>query len=173
MKLEGKKIAILVADLFEDIEFYYPYYRMKEEGADVVVIGADKKQFRGKHGLTAEPDRTINDVKSVHFDAVIIPGGYSPDHMRRSPAMVEFVAELHKQGNIVAAICHGGWMLASADIIQGAEVTSFYSIKDDLEHAGANWVDLKVVKYENIITSRNPDDLPAFCTAIIEAVNYE
>lgn len=172
MKLEGKKIALLVADLFEDLEFYYPYYRMKEEGADVVVIGPHESEYKGKHGLTAKADTAIKGVKSVPFDAVIIPGGYSPDHMRRSPEMVEFVAEIHKQGKIVAAICHGPWMLASADIIQGAEVTSFYSIKDDLEHAGANWVDLKVVKYENLVTSRNPDDLPAFCTAIIEAINH-
>lgn len=170
MRLEGKKIAIFVAEMFEDLEFWYPYLRMQEEGAEVTAIGPEEERYMGKHGLPAKTDKGIDGVKAIEFDALIIPGGYSPDHMRRSPKMITFVREMDKQRKLVAAICHGPWMLASAEIIKGKKVTSFHSIKDDLIHAGAEWVDLKVVKSEHVITSRNPHDLPAFCTAIIEAM---
>ncbi|MBD3401421.1 DJ-1/PfpI/YhbO family deglycase/protease [candidate division GN15 bacterium] len=170
MKLQGKKVAVFVADLYEDLEFWYPYYRMQEEGAEVVAIGPKAGTFRGKHGVPATADKGIDEVKAIEFDALIIPGGYSPDHMRRSPNMVEFVREMDKQDKHIASICHGGWMLASAEVVDGKQVTGFHSIEDDLVHAGAEWVDLKVVKSENLITSRTPKDLPAFCTAIIEAV---
>jgi protease I len=173
VRLKGKKIAIFVADLFEDLEFWYPKLRMIEEGAEVTVIGPNAQEYRGKHGLPARADAGIHDVKAIEFDALIIPGGYSPDHMRRVPEMVTFVQEIHKQRKPVAAICHGPWMLASADIVKGAKLTSFYSIKDDLLHAGAEWVDIKAVHdgEANIITSRNPNDLPAFCTEIIEVLS--
>ncbi len=167
MTLKGKKIALFVADLYEDVEFWYPFYRMKEEEAQVVVVGRDAAEYRGKHGVPARADRSIHDVKADDFDALIIPGGYSPDHMRRSPEMVKFVQTIHAQGKPVAAICHAGWMLASADIIRGKTVTSFFSIKDDMVHAGATWIDEEVVVDTKIITSRNPADLPAFCRAII------
>lgn len=173
MRLKGKKIAIFVADLFEDLEFWYPNLRMIEEGAEVTVIGPKAEQYVGKHGLTATADSGIHEVKAIEFDALIIPGGYSPDHMRRSPEMVKFVQEIHKQRKPIAAICHGPWMLASADIVKGVKLTSFYSIKDDLLHAGAEWVDIKAVHDggANVITSRNPQDLPAFCTEIIEVLS--
>ncbi len=146
---------------------------MQEEGAEVVSVGPKPGPFRGKRGTTAAADATIDKVKAIDFDAVIIPGGYSPDHMRRSPQMVEFVREMDKQRKPVAAICHGPWMLASADIVANRSVTGFESIADDLKHAGAEWKqNVPVVKHENLITSRNPDDLPAFCTAIIEAIDY-
>lgn len=170
MKLKSKNIALFVAPLFEDLEFWYPYYRMQEEGAEVTVIGPAKETYKGKHGVPATADVGIDDVKAFDFDALIIPGGYSPDHMRRSPKMVEFVAEINQQRKMIAAICHGGWMLASADVIKGKKVTSFFAIKDDLVNAGAHWVDLQVVKSDNLVTSRTPDDLPAFTTALIEAV---
>ena len=171
MKLAGKKIALFVADLYEDLEFGYPFYRMKEEGAEEVVIGPEAAPYRGKHGLPAQADSAIGQVQPQDFDALIIPGGYSPDHMRRVPAMVDFVRQIHGQGKPVAAICHAGWMLASADIIGGKKVTSFFSIKDDLVHAGAHWVDQAVVDDDKIITSRNPGDLPAFCRAIIASLS--
>jgi protease I len=173
VKLKDKKIAVFVADLFEDIEYWYPYYRMQEEGAQVVSIGPKSGPFSGKRGTTASPDETIDNVKAIDFDAVVIPGGYSPDHMRRSESMVEFVREMNKQRKPVAAICHGPWMLASADIVANRSVTGFDSIADDMKNAGAEWKEnVPVVKHENLITSRNPDDLPAFCTAIIEAIDY-
>jgi protease I len=170
MKLKGKTIALFVADIYNEFEFWYPYYRMKEEGADVVVIGPKKGTFKSKNELPADSDKAISDVKTNEFDALIIPGGYAPDHMRRSEAMVDFVKKMDAEGKIVASICHAGWMLASADIIKGKTVTSFYAIKDDLVHAGAAWEDKEVIRDGNIITSRVPDDLPAFCRAIIDAL---
>jgi protease I len=170
MKLSGSKIAILVADMFEDLELWYPYYRLQEEEADVVIVGPKEGTFSGKRGLTARANKAVKQVKPADFDAVIIPGGYSPDYMRRSPEMVEFVKRMASQGSIVAAICHGPWMLASADLLRGKKITSFESIRVDLENAGAEWIDIRVATDGNIITSRRPDDLPAFCRAIICAL---
>jgi protease I len=156
-----------VADLYEDLEFWYPRIRLKEEGAEVVVVGPREGTFSGKRGLTAEAHRSIDDVHPRDFAALVIPGGYSPDQMRRSPPMVDFVAAMHEDGKPIAAICHAGWMLVSAGVVKGRRVTSFHSIRDDMENAGAEWVDEEVVDDEGIITSRNPGDLPAFCRAII------
>ena len=171
MGLTSKRIAVFVANYYEDLEFWYPYIRMKEAGAEVVSIGPKKTTYTGKHGIPVEAELSIDSVNADEFKALIIPGGYSPDHMRRSPAMVELVKKMNDAGKLVAAICHGGWMLASAGIIDGRKVTSFFSIKDDLINAGADWVDGEVVKDGNIITSRNPNDLPAFCRKIIETLS--
>lgn len=168
--LTGSKIALFIENLYEDLEFWYPYYRMQEEGAQVVVIGPKRDNYTGKHGVPAVSDQTIEAVTADEFDAVIIPGGYSPDRMRRVPAMIQFVKDIHVQNKVVAAICHGGWMLASADIVRGKKITGFYSIKDDLVNAGAEWSDQEVVQDGNIITSRTPSDLPAFCRTIISAL---
>lgn len=171
MSLQGKKIAIFIADYYEDLEFWYPKIRMKEAGAEVVVIGPKAEEYTGKNGLKATADLAIHDAKTGTYDALIIPGGYSPDHMRRHHEMVDFVRETNKSGKVIAAICHAGWMLASAEILKGKRVTSFFSIKDDLIHAGAEWVDQEAVKDGNLITSRNPGDLPAFCKAIISSLS--
>jgi protease I len=173
MQLDGKRVAIFVANYYEDLEFWYPYYRMKEEGAEVVVIGPARDSYAGKHGLPAKSEKAIDDVNAGNFDALIIPGGYSPDLMRRSPKMVEFVKNMYTAGKPVAAICHGGWMLASAGVVKGKKLTSFYSIKDDMINAGAEWIDSEVVKTDNLITSRKPDDLPAFCREIINTLAGE
>jgi protease I len=170
MQLKGKKIALFIAELYEDMEFWYPFFRMQEAGAQVVVIGPKKEHYMGKHGMPAIADKAIGEVKPDDFDALIIPGGYSPDHMRRSPEMVEFVKAMDRGGKPIAAICHAGWMLASAGIAKGKKLTSFYSIKDDMLNAGANWVDQEVVHTDNIITSRSPHDLPAFCREIIKSL---
>lgn len=171
MRLKDKKIALFVEDLYEDLEFWYPYYRMKEEGADLTVVSSKRADFTGKHGLPASAEITVYDVGADFFDALIIPGGYSPDRMRRSPEMVNFVAEMDQQKKIIAAICHAGWMLVSAGVLKNKKVTSFFSIKDDMVNAGAEWVDEAVVRDGHIITSRQPDDLPAFCQAIIAALS--
>lgn len=169
-RLKGKKVAILVEDLFEDLELWYPLLRMKEEGAEVVVVGPEKRTYKGKHGVPVEADITSAQAKADDFDAVIIPGGYSPDRMRRDPKLVEFVKEAGEKGKVVAAICHGPWMLVSANLLRGKKATAFFAIKDDVVNAGAEFVDAEVVVDENIITSRTPKDLPAFSKAIIEAL---
>ena len=171
MKLQGKKVAVLVADLFEDSEFIYPYYRMQEEGASVVTVGVSTEAtYTGKHGVPVHADVTADSIRAEDFDAVIIPGGYSPDHMRRSPEMVHFVKQMDGHSRVIAAICHAGWMLATADIVRGRRVTSFFSIKDDMINAGAEWLDEEVVMDRHLITSRFPGDLPAFCRTIISAM---
>ena len=171
MSLDGKKIAIFIDNIYEDLEFWYPKIRMTEAGAEVTVMGSKVWSYSGKHGLPAKSDVSVMEVEAEDFDALIIPGGYSPDHMRRTPGMVEFVKRMHEKGKEVAAICHAGWMLASAGILKGKKMTSFYSIKDDLVNAGAEWVDEKVVVDDNMVTSRNPGDLPAFCQAIISQLS--
>jgi protease I len=171
MRLQGKRIAILAENLYQEMELWVPYYRFREEGAEVKVIGAGgAKSYTSKHGYPVNVDAQAEQVKAVEFDAVIVPGGYAPDMMRRHPAMVALVREAAQQGKVVAAICHAGWMLVSAGILQGRKATSFFSIKDDLVAAGADWQDAEVVVDGNLITSRKPDDLPAFCRAIVAAL---
>jgi protease I len=171
MKLQGKRIAILAENLYQEMELWVPYYRLKEEGAEVKVVGGGgAKSYASKHGYPVSVDVQAEQVKAVEFDAVIVPGGYAPDMMRRHQAMVGLVREAAQQGKVVAAICHAGWMLVSAGILQGRKATSFFSIKDDLKAAGADWRDADVVVDGNLITSRQPDDLPAFCRAIIAAL---
>jgi protease I len=171
MELKGKKIAIPVESLFNTFEFWYPYYRLKEAGADVTVVGSGSADtYTGKPGTEVKVDVGVEQVSSDDFDGMVIPGGYAPDIMRRYPKMVQLVKDLFDGGKVVAAICHAGWMLASAKILQGKTVTSFFAIKDDLVHAGAEWVDQEVVVDGNLITSRTPDDLPAFMRAVIAAL---
>lgn len=171
MRLKNRKIALFVADIYNDFEFWYPFYRMKEEGADVVVIGPEGKVYDSKYGIPVNADAGISEVDTEDFHAVIIPGGYAPDHMRRNKEMIDFVKEIYDEGKVIAAICHAGWILVSAKIIDGKTVTSFYSIKDDLTNAGAQWIDKNVVVDGTLITSRNPDDLPVFCRTIIDALS--
>ena len=171
MELQGKKVAIPVESLFNTFEFWYPYYRLKEAGAEVTVVGSGSAEtYTGKPGTEVKVDVSIEQVTAADFDGIVIPGGYAPDIMRRFPKMVQLVKDMFEGGKVVAAICHAGWMLASAKILPGKTVTSFFAIKDDLLHAGAEWVDQEVVVDENLITSRSPDDLPAFMRAVIAAM---
>ncbi|MGB3211441.1 MAG: type 1 glutamine amidotransferase domain-containing protein [Desulforhopalus sp.] len=171
MELKGKKVAILIEDMFNVFEFWYPYYRLKEAGADVVVVGSGRKfLFTGKPATEMTADCSVDEILVDEFDGVVIPGGYAPDMMRRYPRMVQLVADTAKTGKTVAAICHAGWMLASAGILQGRRVTSFFAIKDDLVNAGAEWVDEAVVVDGNLVTSRTPDDLPFFMPAVIKNI---
>jgi protease I len=172
MTLQGKRVAILAENLYQEMELWVPYYRLKEEGADVKVVGAGgAKSYTSKHGYPVNVDIQAEAANAVEFDAVVIPGGYAPDLMRRSPAMVALVREAFRQGKLVAAICHAGWVLCSADILRGKSATSFFSIKDDMVNAGAKWLDREVVVDGNLITSRKPDDLPAFCREIVSALS--
>jgi protease I len=171
MELSGKRVVIPVEEMFNTFEFWYPYYRLKEAGCEVVVMGSGSAEtYTGKPGTQVKVDVSADQVSAADFDGMVIPGGYAPDVMRRYPKMVQLVRDFYESGKIVAAICHAGWMLASAEILRGRTVTSFFAIKDDLVHAGAKWVDEEVVVDGKLITSRKPDDLPAFMRAIIKAL---
>lgn len=164
-----KKIAVLVEDHYQTLEVWYPYLRLREEGYKTVLVGTGRSdEYKSKEGYVAPEELSIERTNANDFDGVIIPGGYAPDMMRRNPKVAQFVRKIFEQGKLVASICHGGWILASADIVKGKTVTSFSAIKDDLIHAGANFVDEEVVVDKNIITSRNPYDLPAFCKEIVK-----
>jgi protease I len=170
VRLQGKRVLILAGPLFEDVELLYPLYRLREEGAEVVVAGLGERTYHGKKGHPVEVDTDVARVSAGEFHAVVIPGGYLPDHLRRSERVLELVREVHDQGKPVAAICHAAWVPISAGIAKGRRMTSFSSIRDDVVNAGAEWVDQEVVVDGNLITSREPRDLGAFCRAIIEAL---
>jgi protease I len=170
--LDGKRIAILAEEDFEDSELIEPLRSMKKVGAKVVIVGSGSREsYQGKRGNTTVPvDTTADKVKAEDFDAIIVPGGYAPDKMRLHQSMVELVRKAHDLGKVVAAICHGPQLLISADIVRGRRVTSWPSVAIDLRNAGADWVDASVVQDGNLITSRKPADLPRFNKAIIEAL---
>ena len=173
-RLKGKRVAIFAEDLYEDLELWYPLLRLREEGAAVVVVGpGEAKEHHGKYGYPVAVDQAVREADVKRFDAVVVPGGYAPDRMRRSPDMVAFIREMAHHGKVVAAICHGPWMLASAEVVAGKTVTCFFGIKDDLVHAGALYKDAEVVVDGSLITSRQPADLPAFLDAIITALAGE
>jgi protease I len=161
------KVAILLEDLYQVLEVWYPYFRLREADIGTVLVGTGKKHYKSKEGYPAEEELTIRDAVAKDFSGVIIPGGYAPDILRRHKEVNNFVKSIYNEGRMVASICHGAWVLISADILKGKEVTCFDAIKDDVINAGARYRDEEVVVDENLITSRNPYDLPAFCAEII------
>ena len=170
MRLKGKKVAVLAEEIYQEMELWVPYYRLKEEGADVKIVAPEKKTYNSKLGYPVNADVAAADVSAKDFDGVVIPGGYAPDMMRRYPAMLSLVRDCFNQGKPVAAICHAGWVPASAGILKGKKATCFFSIKDDVINAGAKYVDEEVVVDGNLITSRTPADLPAFCRELVKAL---
>ena len=170
--LKNKRIVILVAEQFQDMEVMYPYYRFKEEGAEVIVAGTGSAEiYNGKFGYPVKVTTTADKLKAADIDAVIIPGGWAPDFLRRYDFVNNFVREAFKKGKVIASICHGGSILVSAGILKGKTATAFRAIKDDMIAAGCNFVDKEAAIDGNLITSRTPDDLPAFCKAIIEKLS--
>ena len=168
MELKGKKAAVFVEEQFNDQEFWYPYFRLIEAGAQTVVCGSGRTSvFTGKAGTQAKADTDASSLNADDYDILVIPGGFAPDFMRRNKEMVNFVSEMDKKKKIIASICHGGWMLVSAKILKGRKATSFFGIQDDMINAGAKWTDEEVVEDDNLITSRTPDDLPAFMRTVI------
>ena len=171
MELQGKRACVLVEQQYQEMEVWYPVYRLREAGCRVTLVGPEANQtYPSKLGYPARSDKAAKDVTANEFDLIVIPGGFAPDFLRRDPAVLKLVGAMAEQGKIVAAICHGPWVLCSTQALKGKKATCFFAIKDDVANAGANYVDTEVVRDGNLITSRKPDDLPAFLTTIIQAV---
>lgn len=171
MDLKGKLAVVLVEQQYQEMEVWYPYYRLKEAGATAWLVGPEAgKTFPSKLGYPAKSEKAAKDVDGASLDAVIIPGGFSPDYLRRDPAIVKLVKDAFAAGKVVAAICHGPWLLCSTPALKGKRATCFHSIKDDVVNAGANYVDEETVVDGNLITARKPDDLPAFMQAVLAAM---
>ncbi|HTB23082.1 MAG TPA: type 1 glutamine amidotransferase domain-containing protein [bacterium] len=168
------RVCILAEKFYEEMELWYPYYRLQEAGCAVDLVGSTAGAvYEGKHGYPVKSDKDSASVKASDYDLVLIPGGYSPDHMRRCPATLSLVREAARLNKPLAAICHGGWMLASCADLKGRRLTSYSSIKDDLVNAGALWVDQDVVVDGNLITSRTPQDLVPFTRALLAALGLK
>ena len=190
-RLKGKRVAIIAAHEFEDVELLYPFLRLSEEGAEVTIIPVKSglhprpaipgKPVTGRYGTPIPLEvfgedvryviKELDEVRPEEFDAILIPGGFSPDHLRVNRRVLEFVKRVHEAGKVIAAICHGPQVLISAGLVKGKKVTAYEAVKDDLVNAGALFVDEPAVRDGNIITGRVPDDLPEFCSLIIEALS--
>ena len=170
MPLSGKHVLFFAAPLYEDLELWYPKIRLEEEGASCTVAGLGEKVYQGKRGYPVTPDATVEEVESSDFDALVIPGGYAPDILRRYAKVLQLTREIHDAGKPIAFICHAGWVPISAGIVRGKRGTSVGAIRDDLVNAGMEWVDEPVVVDGNLISSRTPADLPDFSRALIRAL---
>jgi protease I len=173
MRLKGKKVACLVEADFEDLELWYPVMRLREEGAEVHLIGPEKGVvYKGKYGVPATADLSFEEMNPDEYDGLLIPGGWAPDKLRRDPRVLRAVRAFHEAGKPIGQICHAGWVLISARILEGKRVTSTPGIRDDMENAGALWVDQPVVVDGNLVSSRRPPDLPVyaktFCDLLAE-----
>jgi protease I len=171
MELEGRRVAILAEDMYQELELWYPLLRLREAGAEVTVVGMPGvEEYHSKLGYPVRADATADALSADDFDAVVVPGGYAPDRMRRHQPMLDLVRGVFERGGIVASICHAAWVPISAGIMKGKRATCVSAIKDDVINAGATYVDAEVVQDGNLITSRVPTDLPAFCRTIISAL---
>lgn len=169
MTIKGKRVALLATDHFEDSELMRPLEAAENAGAEVVIVSDKKGEITGEHGTSVGVDKILDDVNSDMFDALIIPGGVkNPDILRTNETAVHFVRMFFDQHKPVAAICHGPWLLIEADVVRGKTLTSWPSLKTDIENAGGTWVDQEVVVHHGLVTSRKPDDLDAFCLKLVE-----
>jgi protease I len=165
--LSHHRILFFVGDMYEDLELWYPYYRLQEEGADCVIAGETMERFDGKNGYPCHPDALIGDMNSADFTALVIPGGFMPDKLRRNEKVLQLTREFDQAGKMIGMICHAGWVPVSAGILRGRTVTSTPGIKDDLINAGATWLDQPLVVDQHLISARRPPDLPDFGGALV------
>ena len=170
MQLIGKRIAVLLASGVEDLEFYVPFMRLQEEGAEVVGAGINLEPVIGKNGLEIIPDITVDSLKSSDLHALVIPGGWAPDKLRRYSVVTDLVKEMDATGKIIGVICHGGLVPISADILKGRRATGSLGIKDDLVNAGATWVDEPAFRDGNLVWGRVVADIPDFCRELVAAL---
>ncbi len=169
--MTAKKAAIMVDEMYQVLEVWFPYYRFREAGLEVNLVAAEaEKEYHSKEGYPCVSEVAAGQADVGDYDCMVVPGGFAPDFMRRSVDVIKFANDMVKAGKIIAAICHGGWLLCSTEIYKGKKATSFMAIKDDIINAGAEYVDAECVVDGNLITSRMPDDLPAFCTAVLKAL---
>jgi protease I len=170
-ELDGKRAAVLVEQQYQEMEVWYPVYRLREAGCQVTLVGPEAGQtYPSKLGYPAKSDKAARDVSADDFDVIVVPGGFAPDFLRRHESVLKLVGTMAEQGKVVAAICHGPWVLCSTQALKGKRATCFFAIKDDVSNAGARYVDAEVMRDGNLVTSRKPDDLPAFLQTIIQAV---
>jgi protease I len=171
MELHNVRAAVLVEQMYQEMEVWYPIFRLREAGCKVTVVGPEAGQtYPSKLGYPVKSDKAAKDVSANDFDVLVIPGGYAPDHLRRCEPMIRLTSTMAEQGKVVAAICHGPWLLCSTQALKGKKATCFFAIKDDVINAGGKYVDAEVMRDGNIITSRKPEDLPAFMQTIFQAV---
>ncbi len=164
----AKKILVLIGPEFEDIEFFYPYYRLIEEGYNVEVAGPSSEPVAGKRGYRVKPDMEFSQVDPEKYDGLVIPGGRGPERIRNNSKVKEIAKSFMDKDKPVAAICHGPQVLISAGVLRGRKVTSYWGIKDDVVNAGAEWLDKPVVVDRNLVTARVPDDMPYWMREFIE-----
>ncbi|MGE5256696.1 MAG: type 1 glutamine amidotransferase domain-containing protein [Hyphomicrobiales bacterium] len=170
MRLTGKRIAILVAEGVEDLEFYVPFMRLQEEGADVFAAAMDLKPIRGKNGLEIVPAARIESLQSRDVFAAVVPGGWAPDKLRRYAVVTNLIREMDAAGKILGVICHGGLVAISAGIVRGRRATGSQGIKDDLVNAGATWVDAPAFREAHLVWGRVVADIPVFCRELVTAL---
>ena len=164
-----KRIVALIDDIYEDLELWYPKIRLEEEGWAVVVAGPEKgREYRGKHGYPCKADAAIDDIETTHFDALLVPGGFAPDKLRRLEHVKDLVRRFDEEGKVIAFICHAGWVLVSAEVLRGRRATSTVGIRDDMLNAGTVWVDEPLVIDGNLVSARTPADLAHFARGMVE-----
>ncbi|SET65616.1 protease I [Natronincola peptidivorans] len=169
MRLKDKKVIALIDNEFEDLELWYPILRLQEEGAIVKLVGPKaEEKYIGKYGVPAISDYSFSDINIQEYDAILVPGGWAPDKLRRFPEVLHFVKEMNTANKPIGQICHAGWVLISAKILKNKKVTSTPGIMDDMENAGAIWFDKPVVVDGNLVSSRRPPDLPDYMRAFID-----
>ncbi|MHC4352182.1 MAG: type 1 glutamine amidotransferase domain-containing protein [Planctomycetota bacterium] len=169
--MAAKKVAILVDEMYQVLEVWYPYYRFVEAGLEVNLVAAEaNKQYHSKEGYPCVSEIAAGEAGAGDYDCMVVPGGFAPDFMRRNAEVIKFANDMVNADKVIAAICHGGWLLCSTEAYKDKKATCFMAIKDDIVNAGAEYVDAECVVDGRLITSRKPDDLPAFCTAILDAL---